>query len=545
MTMGLPGGGMPSQAYLDALNATPASAMSVDPRMMPPPVELPPPPPPPPPPVDGPIMSVMPPPPPPELSPAGPPPPPAPVAPRPFLQQVGAAGVMTQKAKETEMRGPSLLKAQGETEAAMQGTIETVADRNARTSLGAYLQAQDQADKAAIREDVALRSAAERDDELKHRQDDFDQSAKALSKQAIDPNRFWANQSTGAKIGAVIGAMLGGFGAAASGGRNTAVEIINSAVERDIKAQEMAFQAARDATSAKQTAFSLAMQKYGNVDAARASARVAALDAVQAQLNQQATMWKGTDAANHATEATASLAVKREQNVAQGIAYTPERKVAVGATFRGADGLMYNEAQARDVSKELRGQEFKMHEKSVDFAAQAQLEGIKAEGKAGGKGSDEAKDIAHQLQQAKIPEATAVTEAARKALGKAPISQAERVVNLGSVPAVHKFVYGKDAAEREQAWLRFKNEDLHNLSGAAISPSEMPRLNRAAEGAGDTESRMAVLSMVQQAIEAKQKNILAGASPAGQEQWRRNRDAAQADTPSPLKKIDSFTPDKK
>lgn len=54
----------------------------------------------------------------------------------------------------------------------------------------------------------------------------------------IDPNHYWANQSTGSKIAAGIGLLFSGFGAGAAHQTNFALDQINRAVENDISAQQ-------------------------------------------------------------------------------------------------------------------------------------------------------------------------------------------------------------------------------------------------------------------------------------------------------------------
>lgn len=57
----------------------------------------------------------------------------------------------------------------------------------------------------------------------------------------VDPNRLWASRSTGAKIGSVFAIMLGGIGMGIAGqpGKNPAMDYLNAAIERDVKAQEL------------------------------------------------------------------------------------------------------------------------------------------------------------------------------------------------------------------------------------------------------------------------------------------------------------------
>lgn len=55
----------------------------------------------------------------------------------------------------------------------------------------------------------------------------------------IDPNRMWTNKSVGDKILASIAIALGGIGAGLTGGKNTALELLQREIDRDIEAQKL------------------------------------------------------------------------------------------------------------------------------------------------------------------------------------------------------------------------------------------------------------------------------------------------------------------
>jgi len=60
----------------------------------------------------------------------------------------------------------------------------------------------------------------------------------AAAAQQIDPDRWWNNKSTGGKILAGIGMVLGGMGGGLQGtGRNPAMEVMNKAIDDDMNAQ--------------------------------------------------------------------------------------------------------------------------------------------------------------------------------------------------------------------------------------------------------------------------------------------------------------------
>ncbi len=306
-------------------------------------------------------------------------------APPSFLQRVHGAMGVKQPAREVEMRGPQLIEAQQDRNAAFQGAIGAVRERAEHTQAADMALALEEQRRAGIREDAANYSAAERANELAQRQADFDSSTKALSQQAVDPGRFWSNASVGTKIASLISVALGGFIAGKRGGPNVGMDAVNRMVDNDIKAQEFAYNAARDTTNAKQTAFSLAMQKYQNIDAARAAARAAALDVAVGMANQKAALWKGTESGNHAIEAAAQLTQDRMNQVAQGVAFVPAKTVAVSAQYVDPrTGLTYDDKEAKGLVAKLDEREEKRDEHGRTVAGQVMVE----EAKAGLKGDE-------------------------------------------------------------------------------------------------------------------------------------------------------------
>lgn len=80
---------------------------------------------------------------------------------------------------------------------------------------------------------------------------------KALLAGHIDPNRLVSNMSTGDRIGAGIGLLLGGFGAGISGQPNQALEFLNKQIDRDIAAQQSDL-------GRKENLLSVNLRRYGN-----------------------------------------------------------------------------------------------------------------------------------------------------------------------------------------------------------------------------------------------------------------------------------------
>jgi hypothetical protein len=230
-------------------------------------------------------------------------------------------------AREMDLRGPTLKAAQSHSNEVAGETIGNIGGRNEDAAAAEFGMYVNQERQAHSRQRAAEQAAAERDEELYQRQQDFDQSVKSLSQASLDPDRFWSSRSTAQKVSGMIGIALGGFLRGARGGSNPALDMINTAIERDIKAQEFGYMAARDGAQQKQTAFALAMQKYNSVDAARSLARASAMDAVQAQLGQAKAQYAGTEAANRADMAMAQLEQDKTNQIAQGIRFIPQQVV--------------------------------------------------------------------------------------------------------------------------------------------------------------------------------------------------------------------------
>lgn len=102
----------------------------------------------------------------------------------------------------------------------------------------------------------------------------------------IDPDRLWKERGTGARIGAVLAAALGGFGAALTGTRNSALDIINAAIDRDIQAQKENLANRRGSLEDMRGVYSVARTITSDAIEQEDAARVLALDGVEAKLKE-------------------------------------------------------------------------------------------------------------------------------------------------------------------------------------------------------------------------------------------------------------------
>lgn len=128
----------------------------------------------------------------------------------------------------------------------------------------------------------------------------------AFATQKIDPNRLWSSASTGSKISAAIGVILGGLGAGLTGGPNQALEIMNKHVDQDIDAQKAEL-------GKKQTLYSMNLQKYQNEHMAYLATKAQVASALQGKLASAAAQMGTGQAKAHETQANAQINLYRQQ----------------------------------------------------------------------------------------------------------------------------------------------------------------------------------------------------------------------------------------
>ncbi len=466
---------------------------------------------------------------------AGPPPPPAVVPPAgarsggneyPLLAVPGG-GVVPEH--EFDRRGPSLRGAQGVRNVASEQTIDRVNDRNQGMADQEYGLALDQERQARAREAALQQSFAERDEEMAQRQADFDGAVKQMGKLGtIDRDRFWASRTTGQKIAGIIELACSGF--------NRAPSLLMKRIDDDVKAQEFAYHATRDTAQAKQTAYSMAMQKYQNADAARAMSRAAAMETVQAQFAQVSAKWKGTEAANRADMASAALQDEKMMQIANGIQFIPAQSVG-RRFFDPRTGLTYSEQEAKAMSGKVDERDFDNRKTVATIGgnlavadAHAQTELQKAQLARAEKSDEGAARISQQLQTAGVPMARAAAESALAALNKSRggrLEAAARAVLPGDSDNV---VMPEDWNAREQKFQNFKNLAMKVIAGNVTAPEEK-RMDKAL-GSSDPASRERAINDYLSMLDEIEKNAQAGQSVATQQRFSEQREAAKGGKPA-------------
>jgi hypothetical protein len=179
---------------------------------------------------------------------------------------------------------------------------KAIAEREKLANETAFRVGQQQAHvEAGFAQDAAGLAERQRQEAVefeKHRGDALDAQFKAYQTASdevakvnttIDPNKFWASKVTGSRLLAALGAAMGGFGAALTGGPNYALEIINKAVNDDIDAQksmvDYQLKKGNEKVAGQQTLYGMMRSRFGDDATALAATQAAALNVVQKKLD--------------------------------------------------------------------------------------------------------------------------------------------------------------------------------------------------------------------------------------------------------------------
>ena len=167
----------------------------------------------------------------------------------------------------------------------MAGRIKSLEGMMTSAAKGESQAKQTLAQDQLKAQEVANQRIAEADQKFQAEFQGLQQQGDALMKaamdQKIDPNRLWANSSTGAKIAAGIGVILSGLGQGLIGGKNQALEMINGMVDKDIEAQKMQI-------GKTQSLLSMNFQKTRDLQAATALTKAQIGSWLQGQLSAAA-----------------------------------------------------------------------------------------------------------------------------------------------------------------------------------------------------------------------------------------------------------------
>lgn len=237
--------------------------------------------------------------------------------------------------------------------AAVKKLERAQADVQAQVLEGAKVGAAKAAEIATVRKE-SLRHQQELD--AKAAKDELAQQARVdgalrdqqnmltdLSKSKKDPQRLWKEKGAFAQFAAAISVALGAAGAALAGGRNTAYDIVNSAIERDLDAQESEIQVKRDRVNMQGNVIAQLRASGADDRTARSLLRQHHLEAAASQIEAKA----ATSPADVQQNAVMTVKQLREKAAAE----AEERKKTT-ITSTKAKAPAYSPADQRKFTEE-------------------------------------------------------------------------------------------------------------------------------------------------------------------------------------------------
>jgi hypothetical protein len=205
----------------------------------------------------------------------------------PTAPMMGSETVTTTgyQSKSTSPEALAGLRASGDMAKAAEG-MKAAADLKENELRYNILEAQDkvvkdfQAQEATIEAEVARRA-----NEWNERIRSADMK---YASAGVDSNRLWADSSTGSKVAAGVGIMLGALGQALTGQDNAALKVIENAIDRDIDIQKANMDKAGREASYTQSAYANYLAATGDERAARLALHNSALRNIQVTMEAQA-----------------------------------------------------------------------------------------------------------------------------------------------------------------------------------------------------------------------------------------------------------------
>jgi hypothetical protein len=178
----------------------------------------------------------------------------------------------------------------------IDATVGAFKEQQAGEELGAAMASQQAADERGFLEEHQRQLVAQQQQQqqqmetikrgVAEKQAAYDiAQSKYNNFSEIDQDRIWRKKGTGASILAVIGASLGAFGSALTKTPNFALEIINSAIDRDLRSQEQEIAINREAAG---NALADLQRQTGSLDLAKTALGALQTQRVQMQIQAMA-----------------------------------------------------------------------------------------------------------------------------------------------------------------------------------------------------------------------------------------------------------------
>lgn len=122
----------------------------------------------------------------------------------------------------------------------------------------------------------------------------------------IDPNRMFNNMSTGSKLSAGIGIILGGIGQGLIGGQNEALKVINNAIDKDIDAQKQDIEKT-------QSLYKMNFEKLKDEKLAKDATKIQYMTLAELKLKQSMAKSASREAIANGQQALAQIQMAKQQ----------------------------------------------------------------------------------------------------------------------------------------------------------------------------------------------------------------------------------------
>jgi hypothetical protein len=160
---------------------------------------------------------------------------------------------------------------------------------------------------------------------------------------AIDPNHYWNDKSTGGKIAASIGLILGGMAGGMNGtGHNPVMDVIQKAIDRDIDSQKANLQAKQNNLSNQTNLLGQMRQNFSSMRDAQTAAQMVSYKNVELQLQKVAAQYQGQEVGARAQQALGQLQQKQTELGMQLRMSLAQQQAIFGASGGGQGGGIDN-----------------------------------------------------------------------------------------------------------------------------------------------------------------------------------------------------------
>jgi hypothetical protein len=127
------------------------------------------------------------------------------------------------------------------------------------------------------------------------------------SSKELNQNRYWSKAGTGEKVLAGIALLFGSAGNALGSKTNPGLEVINSAIDKDLEAQKEMLQRKETLIGRKQGILNFLDKKFDNIEVSQKAAKLAAVEAAQRKMNEVASQFSSPKIKAQAAEANAVM----------------------------------------------------------------------------------------------------------------------------------------------------------------------------------------------------------------------------------------------